>query len=394
MPSSPLFPSPGTSRRSFLRMAGLAATLPIMNEGHFAWAAQRAASGKSTFPKLPHAPAANSVMINANENPLGPCDAALAAITAIARTGGRYDATGCQDELTALLAKEYNLPPDHFAIYAGSSEPLQFATLAFTSPDRSYVTADPSYESGMAAAAAGGAKVVKVPLTGTHAHDVKAMIAAAPNAGLLYICNPNNPTGTLTPREDILWALEHKPAGSILLVDEAYIHIANSPSVIDQVAAGKDLIVLRTFSKIYGMAGIRCGVVLGRPDLLQKLMVYGMDPLPVTGAAAACASLKQPELVPTRRKIIADTRNSTFAWLDRKGYKYIPSVSNCFMIDTGRPRRDVISAMRQQHGSSGRTWPIWPCCARISVGTPHEMQVFHLMRCAYGDADVVGPDGP
>jgi len=376
MTSSPILSLPGTSRRSFLRLAGLAATLPVMSEGYLARAAMQAAPAASAFPKLPHAADAQSVMINANENPLGPCDAALAAITAIARTGGRYDATGCQDELTDLLAKEYGLHPDHFAIYAGSSEPLQFATLAFTSPDRPYVTADPSYESGMAAAAAGGAKVVKVPLNSTHAHDVKAMIAAAPNAGLFYICNPNNPTGTLTPREDILWALENKPAGSILLVDEAYIHIANSPSVIDQVAAGKDLIVLRTFSKIYGMAGIRCGVVLGRPDLLQKLMVYGMNPLPVTGVAAACASLKQPELVTTRRKIIADTRHSTFAWLDRKGYKYIPSVSNCFMIDTGRPGRQVIAAMRQQDVYIGRTWPIWPNYVRVSVGTPHEMEVF------------------
>jgi histidinol-phosphate aminotransferase len=376
MPSSPLFPSPGTSRRSFLRMAGLAATLPIMNEGHFAWAAQRAASGKSTFPKLPHATDANSVMINANENPLGPCDAALAAITAIARTGGRYDATGCQDELTALLAAELGVPADHVWVYAGSSEPLQYASMAFTSPDRCYVSADPTYESGGGAADGNGAKVIKIPLTPTHAHDVKAMVAADPNAGLLYICNPNNPTGTLTPKEDIVWALDNKPKGSILLVDEAYIHIANNPSVLDQVVAGKDLIVLRTFSKIYGMAGIRCGVAVGRPDLLMKMMVYGMNPLPVTGVAAACASLKQPELVPARRKIIADTRNSTFAWLDSKGYKYIPSVSNCFMIDTGRPGRQVMAAMQKQDVYIGRTWPIWPTYVRITVGTPHEMAVF------------------
>jgi histidinol-phosphate aminotransferase len=315
-------------------------------------------------------------MINANENPLGPCDAALAAITAIARTGGRYDATGCEDELTAQLAAQFALPASHISIYAGSSEPLQFATLAFTSPTRSYVTADPSYEAGAVAATAAGAKVLKVPLTATYAHDVRAMIAADPNMGVIYICSPNNPTGTLTPKDDILWALEHKPAGSLLLVDEAYIHISGSPSVIDQVALGKDIIVLRTFSKVYGMAGIRCGVAFGRPDLLQKLDLYGRNALPVTALAAACASLKQPDLVPTRRKIIADTRNSTFAWLDRKGYKYIPSLSNCFMIDTGRPGRQVIAAMQQHDVYIGRTWPIWPNHVRITVGTPHEMEVF------------------
>jgi len=373
--SSPLFPSLGSSRRSFLRLASLAATLPLISEGHLARAAQQAVAPKSADP-FPHPTNPNAVMINANENPLGPCDAALAAITSIARTGGRYDATGCEDELTTLLAAEFSLPADHLAIYAGSSEPLQFATLAFTSPARSYVTADPSYEAGMVAATAAGAKILKVPLTPTYAHDIRAMIAADPNAGVLYICSPNNPTGTLTPKDDILWALDHKPAGSILLVDEAYIHISNSPSVLDQVALGKDIVVLRTFSKVYGMAGIRCGVAFGRPDLLQKLNVYGRNALPVTALAAACASLKQPNLVPTRRKIIADTRTSTFAWLDHKGYKYIPSVSNCFMIDTGRPGRQVIAAMRDQDVYIGRTWPIWPNHVRITVGTPHEMQLF------------------
>jgi len=373
--SSPQYPPFGSSRRSFLRLAGLAATLPLVSEGHFARAAQQAAASK-TSGDFPSPANPNAVMINANENPLGPCDAALAAITSIARTGGRYDATGCEAELTAQLAAEFGLPANHLAIYAGSSEPLQFATLAFTSPARSYVTADPSYEAGMVAAAAAGAKVVKVPLTPTYAHDVRAMIAADPNAGVIYICSPNNPTGTLTPKDDILWALDHKPAGSILLVDEAYIHISGSPSVIDQVALGKDIIVLRTFSKVYGMAGIRCGVAFGRPDLLQKLNVYGRNALPVTALAAASASLKQPDLVPTRRKIIADTRASTFLWLDTKGYKYIPSLSNCFMIDTGRPGRQVIAAMRQQDVFIGRTWPVWPTYVRISVGTPQEMQLF------------------
>ncbi len=357
-------------------MAGLAATFPLVSEGQLALAAQKAAHPKPVDDDFPHPTNSNAVMINANENPLGPCDAALAAITSIARTGGRYDSTGIEDELTAQLAAEFNLPANHLIIYAGSSEPLQFATLAFTSPSRSYVTADPSYEAGMVAAKAAGANIVKVPLTPTYAHDVRAMVAADPNSGVIYICSPNNPTGTLTPKDDILWALEHKPAGSILLVDEAYIHISGSPSVIDQVALGKDIIVLRTFSKIYGMAGIRCGVAFGRPDLLQKLSVYGRNPLPVTALAAASASLKQPDLVVTRRKIIADTRTETFAFLDTKGYKYIPSLSNCFMIDTGRPGRQVITAMRHQDVYIGRTWPVWPTYVRITVGTPHEMQVF------------------
>ncbi len=375
MSSSLRCPPRASSRRSFLRMAGLAATLPLVSEAHLARAALQAAAPKATD-DFPHITDPNAVMINANENPLGPCDAALTAITSIARTGGRYDAIGIEDELTAQLAAEFSLPADHLALYAGSSEPLHFTTLAFTSPTRSYITADPSYEAGMVAAKAVGAKIIKVPLTSTYAHDLRAMIAADPNPGLIYICSPNNPTGTVTPKDDILWALDHKPAGSVLLVDEAYIHLSNSPSVIDQVALGKDILVLRTFSKIYGMAGIRCGVALGRPDLLQKLNIYGRNSLPVTALAAAAASLKQPGLVPARRKLIADTRTSTFAWLDSKGYNYIPSVSNCFMIDTGRPGRQVIAALRQQNVYIGRTWPVWPTYVRVSVGTPQEMQLF------------------
>src|SRR6202012_372374 len=137
------------------------------------------------------------------------------------------------------------------------------------------------------------------------------MVAADPNAGLIYIVNPNNPTGTITPREEILWALANKPAGSILLVDEAYIHLSDEQTVLDQVAAGKDIIILRTFSKIYGMAGIRCGVAIARPDLLEKLMPYYQNAMPVTALAAARASIADKERLPTRKKRVAGTRHQT-----------------------------------------------------------------------------------
>jgi histidinol-phosphate aminotransferase len=115
---------------------------------------------------------------------------------------------------------------------------------------------------------------------------------------------------------------------------------------------------------------------MGRPDLLAKLQKFGMNAMPVTAVSAACASLKDPALVPTRRKIIADTRNQTFDYLRTGGYKFIPSVSNCFMIDTGRPGRQVITAMQAENVFIGRTWPIWPNYVRVSVGTPEEMAKF------------------
>jgi histidinol-phosphate aminotransferase len=372
MSADPIACKPNTSRRSFLRLAGLAATLPVLTEGHLAFAALRE-HGIDTAA----VPTGKPVMINANENPLGPCPAAIEAIRAAALTGGRYDATDATPELYATFAKVLNVPQNYITIYAGSSDPLQFATLAFTSKERPFVTADPSYEAGMWGAQAAGHAVLRVPLTPTYAHDAKAMVAASPDAGVIYICNPNNPTGTLTPKDDILFALQNKPKGSILLIDEAYIHLSNAQDCLDLVRAHQDVIILRTFSKVYGMAGIRCGAAIGRPDLLAKLKAYGGEnPLPVTGVVGALASLKDTDLVPTRRKIIADTRNQTFAWLTEKGYKFIPSVSNCFMIETGRPGKEVIKAMADRNVIIGRTWPIWPTYVRITVGTPAEMAAF------------------
>src|ERR1700722_13553259 len=117
------------------------------------------------------------------------------------------------------------------------------------------------------------------------------MIKAEPNAGVYYVCNPKNPTGTLTPRKDIEYLLANKTRDAVVVIDEAYIHFSgNAGMSSDLVAADKDVIVLRTFSKLYGMAGIRAGFAMGRPDLLAKLRPYGSGPLPVTGLACAAAS--------------------------------------------------------------------------------------------------------
>ena len=377
------------SRRSFMRLAGVAASMPILTEAHFAWAAQQAA-GSAAAPARRVRPAMppDAVLINANENPLGPCKAACEAIAAIAPKGGRYDIDGETEKLTKTFASQNGLKEDHIAVYAGSSEPLHYSVLAFTSPTKGFVTADPSYEAGMRAAQISKAKISKIPLKADYSHDVKAMVAADPNAGILYICNPNNPTGTITAKEDIAWALENKPKGSILLVDEAYIHLSDAKTVVDMVAADKDLIILRTFSKIYGMAGIRCGFALGRPDLLAKLQPFGQNAMPITGSAAANVSLLDADLVPTRKKIIADTRNDTFAFLTANGYKFIPSQSNCFMIDTGRNGQEVIAAMRAKNVYIGRTWSIWPNTVRVSVGTPAEMAKF---KVAFKEVMDAGP---
>ncbi|MGC2619023.1 MAG: pyridoxal phosphate-dependent aminotransferase [Acidobacteriaceae bacterium] len=359
------------SRRNFFRMAAMAtaaAAVPILTEPQLAFAQRR---------RIARVMPPGAVRIDANENPLGPCSGACAVMSSLIPEGGRYDM-----ELTETLIETFNaqegLKPDYVMAYAGSSEPLHYTVLAFTSPERPYVTADPGYEAGMYAAKFSGAKIVKVPLAADYSHDVRAMVAADPNAGVLYICNPNNPTGTITSRADIEYALANKPKGSILLIDEAYIHFSDATPSIDLVKADKDVIVLRTFSKVYGMAGLRCGLAIGRPDLLAKIQTYGMNSMPILAVAAATSSLQTPELVPQRRKINTDIRTDVFSWLAANNYKFIPSQTNCFMIDTGRPGKEVMTAMAQKNVFIGRVWPIWPTHVRITVGTRTEMDKFQV----------------
>jgi histidinol-phosphate aminotransferase len=316
-------------------------------------------------------------MINANENPLGPCQAALQAMAAAAPTGGRYDVRGETGALIKTVAAQHGLQEDCVAVYPGSSEPLAYAVMAFTSPERGLVMPNPTFDAAVGAAQTAGARVSTVPLTASFAHDVRGMIAKDPQAGVFYICNPNNPTGTLTPREELVWALDHKPKGSILLIDEAYLHFSDAPAMVDLVAAGRDLIVLRTFSKIYGMAGLRCGLALGRPDLLAPLRAYCLNPMSIMGSAAARASLLDPALVPARKTINSDIRKDVIAYVKSLNHTVLGDPqTNCFMIDTGRDGAAVIAALRRKNVYIGRTWPIWPTAVRVSVGSPEEMEAF------------------
>jgi histidinol-phosphate aminotransferase len=250
--------------------------------------------------------------------------------------------------------------------------------LAFTSKEKPFVMSDPGYEAGGRAAQFIGAKVVKVPLTESHAHDVKAMVKAASErkAGLIYVCNPNNPTGTITPRADIEWLIANKPEETVLLLDEAYIHLTDEPVCSDLVAMDKDVIILRTFSKLYGMAGLRAGAAMGRPDLIGKLRSYGAGALPMTGMVGAAASLKVKNLVPERRRIVKDVREDVFAFLQKNNIAFAPSVSNCFMLDAKMPARRLVNAMKKEKIYIGRVWPAWPTHARVSVGTKEEMARF------------------
>ena len=357
----------GFSRRNLGRLATMVAAgsaLPFYNEPALA----QLSMVKGGVPE-------DAVKIDANENPMGPCAEALEAIHKAASNGGRYDYQ-LTFNMTETLAEQEGVKSSYVRAYPGSSAPLHHAVLAFCSPTKPYVMADPGYEQGAGAANFLGAKTIRVPLAKDYAHDVKAMVAASPDAGLIYICNPNNPTGSITKKSDIEWAVANKPKGSVIMIDEAYYHLAGISPCTDLVAADKDVIVLRTFSKIYGMAGIRAGAAIGRPDLLEKMGAFMAGALPTTAMGAATASLKVKTLIPERREKIKVIREDTLAFLDKHGFKTVTSVSNKFMVDTGRPGGQVIEAMARENVYIGRVWPSWPTYVRVTVGTQDEMNKF------------------
>jgi histidinol-phosphate aminotransferase len=358
----------GFTRRDFARITALmtaGAALPFFNEPALA-------QGLSAMLNLPP----DAVRLNANENPMGPCPEAAEAVHKLVGLGGRYLYEETFKFVETMAAVE-GLPKTHVLPFAGSSDALHRSVLAFTGPGRSFVVADPGFEAGEKAAQFLGVKVVKVPLRKDYAHDVHAMAQADPNAGLIYVCNPNNPTGSVTPRADVEYLVANKPKGAFVLLDEAYIHLSETAEPgTPMVAEGKDLIILRSFSKIYGMAGLRAGAVLARPDLVQKLRGYGTGALPSTGMVAAATSLKVKGLVESRRKVIAGIREETAGWLEREGYAVIPSEANMLMFDVRRPAQEVFAAMLKEKVAVGRVWPSMPRHIRVSIGTREEMEKF------------------
>ena len=387
----------GVSRRSFLRTLGAASAAAAALPAAGAFAQQKAnpapamsgtRGGFGSDMGEMRVLSPDTVIISSNENPLGPAQSSLDAIMKTSSLGGRY-----HQEISFQTVTTFNdifgLKRGYSALFPGSGGPLDLALMSNIGPDKPLVMADPSYEQGTRAAAVMKAPLFAVKLTPTYAHDVKAMLAAHPSPGAYYIVNPNNPTGTMTSREDILWLLKNKPKGSIVIVDEAYFHFSDADSMLDQVAADQDLIVTRTFSKIYGMAGLRAGFAAARPDLLQRFTTVApparsLGSISITSAAGARAGLLDKDLVPTRRKINADNRSETIEFLTKKGYEVVPgSQANFFMVNVHRPGRDFQQAMLKENVAIGRTWAAMPTYVRVTVGTAPEMAKFQsaFVKC-------------
>ena len=317
------------------------------------------------------------VRLNSNENPYGPAPSAIAAMRDAFSTASRYPDDEA-DALTADIARLHGASNGEVILGDGSSEILKLVAAAFTSPSRSVVMADPTFEAIGAYARASGASVIKIPLDAGYGHDLDKM--APSGAGVVYICNPNNPTGSITPKAAINAFLNSVPASTIVLVDEAYHHYAASPdyeSVIPLVKTKPNLIVARTFSKIYGMAGLRAGYAVAGSDVIKKLDAEkAWDSMNVMALVAARASLADPGFLAEGRRRNAATRQTVIESLGKMGYKVIPSDANFVMIDLRREVRPVITAMRSSGVRVGRVFPALPHHLRVTIGTPEEMQQF------------------
>jgi histidinol-phosphate aminotransferase len=356
------------SRRDFTRLVGAGAAAALVRPA-------------TSFAKQPeHIPATGKVVrLSANENPYGPSPKALEAMSDSFSLVCRYPDEH-NNVLIDKLAKLNGVDHDQILLGDGSSEILKLCAETFTGKDRgTLVAADPTFEAILEQASTNGAEVVKVPLTSTFAHDLPKMLSAA-KAGLIYICNPNNPTASITPSDELRDFIANSPRKTMVLMDEAYFHFADSPnyeSVIPLVKDHPNLIVARTFSKIYGMAGLRCGYCVAQKQTIDALRAHQMwDSVNIMALAAASASLDDSDQVPNGQRLNSEAKTFTINELDQLGYKTIPSQANFIMFDCKRPVMPLIQSMKQQNVHVGRLFPALPNHMRVTIGKKPEMESF------------------
>ena len=347
--------------------------------------------------------ASTVVRLSSNENPYGPSPMALKAMTDAFNVSCRYPDDHA-DMLTDVLAKLHGVSAEQILLGNGSGEILKLSAAAFTGPssndcDREVklarparggalsfksgrgklVVADPTFEAILNHAMVNSAEVVKVPLNASFGHDLPKMLAVA-SEGLIYICNPNNPTASLTPKNELRDFIAKCPRETMILVDEAYHHYADSEqyeSVIPLVKNHPNLIVARTFSKIYGMAGLRCGYCIAQAPAIQRMRAYQTwDSVNVMAAVAAMASLNDGDQLTSGKRRNSETRTFVTAELEKLGYKHIPSQANFVMVDVKRPVLPLIGALRERGVQVGRLFPTLPNHMRVTIGKRPEMETF------------------
>jgi histidinol-phosphate aminotransferase len=362
------------SRRRFAQLLGAGAAAALVRP-----ALSLATKSPPAEPVARSAKTTGIVRLSANENPYGPSPKSHQAMKDAFEMCCRYPDKQ-NDVLIEKLAKLNGVDREQILLGDGSNEILKLSAEAFTGPGQgNLVVADPTFEALLGYAKVGGAEVVKVPLTASYAHDLPKMAAAA-KKGLIYVCNPNNPTASITPKSDLRDFIDKTPKETMILVDEAYFHYAQTPeyeSVIPLVKDHPNLMVARTFSKIYGMAGLRCGYCVAQKATVDRLRSYQpWDSINVMALVAASGGLDDPNQVPNGRRLNNEARTFVVAQLDKMGYKTIPSQANFIMFDCKRPVVPIIKAMKDRNVEVGRLFPAMPNYMRLTIGKKSEMEAF------------------
>jgi histidinol-phosphate aminotransferase len=359
------------SRRDFSRVVGqslaLAASAPYL---------RAAQGGRHDQPEIEGA-----IHLNFNESPYGPSPKALDALAASGHVAARYP-DGPYLKMLDALAQIHGVKRDNILLGCGSTEIICVADEAFLGPGKNLVVADTTFEAVIEYVKAARGEVVKVPMTPDHGHDLEKMAAACTSkTGLIYVCNPNNPTGTVLNHDDLAAFVNRVPPSALIFVDEAYFHFADAPgygTAADLIAQHPNLLVVRTFSKVYGMAGMRLGYAIGAKETLDTMRPYNLQPFNANAAVltATYASLSdQAYIADCARKM-----NATRSWLcdqmAKDGRKFIPSQANFVMIDMGTDVQPVVDQFRARKILVGRRFPSMPNFLRVSIGTQPEVEQF------------------
>jgi histidinol-phosphate aminotransferase len=327
---------------------------------------------------------AQPLLLHNNENPLGPGDKALEAIRAKLTERGvpaaRY--SFMVPELSAAIASKFACKPENVLVGCGSTQILRTATFAYTSASKPLVGGSPTYEECGDVAKLVGAPIKTVPGDSTLHHDIDRMADAATGAGLAFFDNPSNPAATLHPATAVVAFVERVRRNSpdtCILIDEAYHDYVTDPAHGTQIPLALEtpnLLVARTFSKAYGMAGLRVGYAIGRADTIKKLseLQYGLG-TNVLGLAAALVSIQDDVRLEQEKQRNTEARQFTIDWFRTNGLTPTDSQCNFIFVDVKRTAKDFRDGCRKQDVIVGRDFPPFENShVRISIGTLDEMK--------------------
>ena len=319
--------------------------------------------------------------LSSNENPWGPSPSAMEAMDKAWKYSNRY---GYPDgDVREVIAEDLGVEPDHILLTAGSEEVLRTVGLTFLDAGKKVVGVEPTYSSVYRYASGVRADAVAIPLLDDHSQDIPAMIDATNrnhrDVGFVYLCNPNNPTGRVVPSGEVRQLMDSVPDDVPVLVDEAYHHFVEDPeyeTAIPYIKAGRNVIVARTFSKIYGMAGLRLGYAAAHPETLQRMQVYSPRSINALVKWGGAAAIKDEQAEVQVKKETLRLRKQAVAQVEGWGFQVIPSETNFFMMHTGRPVQEVREAFRRRGVAVGRPFPPMLDYLRVSIGTEEEMGRF------------------